>query len=112
MPKTIEAQPVKRGRGRPRKYATDAERILAEAARRADQAALKAIAKRDAEDALKKPIEILLITIGQAAQALQVSEGTVWNLMRDGHLPFIKINGTRRIMLDELKQLAATGTAA
>ena len=110
MPKTIETNPVKRGRGRSRKYANDADRIEAEAGRRADKAALAAIAKRDVDDALKKPIEILLITITQAAQALQVSEGTIWNLMRDGHLPFVKINGTRRIMLDELKQLASTGT--
>jgi excisionase family DNA binding protein len=110
MSMTIETNPVKRGRGRPRKYATNAERIEAEAARRADKAALAAIAKRDKDDALKKPIEILLVTVTQAAQALQVSERTIWNLFHSGALPYVQIRGTRRIMLDELKQFASTGT--
>jgi hypothetical protein len=32
------------------------------------------------------PIEILLVTPKQAAEALQVSERTVWNLIEGGYL--------------------------
>jgi excisionase family DNA binding protein len=50
------------------------------------------------------PIEILLITVKQAAQALQVSEKHVYNLMMDGRLKSLTIGASRRFELDEIKR--------
>jgi excisionase family DNA binding protein len=36
------------------------------------------------------PVECVLLTVKQAAQALQVSEKTVWNLMAAGKLQYVR----------------------
>ena len=51
------------------------------------------------------PIEILLITPRQAAEAMQVTERTIHNWMVAGILPSLKIGGARRIELDEVRKL-------
>jgi excisionase family DNA binding protein len=56
-------------------------------------------------------IDFHLVTVKQAAEALQVSEKTIWNLMTAGKLSHVKIANTRRIPLDDLKRLATPGTA-
>lgn len=39
-----------------------------------------------------------LLSIAQAARALNVSRSTVWRLLRDGRLPFVELRpGSRRI---------------
>jgi excisionase family DNA binding protein len=124
---TITA-PAKRRRGRPRKIAPtinpiDAE-VIANAVVResadinnldklADAITMKLRATIDAAAAKQPTItEPLLITSKQAAQILAVSEGTIWNLMADGRLSFVHIAGSRRVSIDAVKRLAATGTAA
>jgi excisionase family DNA binding protein len=104
----------KRGRGRPRKYATADEARAAQAARlaarREENANRKRIAKADAEAAAQTPIDVLLITTRQAAAALSISERTIYTLIDSGHLSSVKVAGTRRIPLDAVKSLATTGT--
>jgi hypothetical protein len=56
------------------------------------------------------PVECVLVTVKQAAQALQVSEKTVWNLMTAGKLQYVHILGTRRIAVDELRRLSKYGS--
>jgi excisionase family DNA binding protein len=56
------------------------------------------------------PVECVLLTVKQAAQALQVSEKTVWNLMAAGKLQYVHILGARRIAVDELRRLSKHGT--
>ena len=107
---TTGTETTKRGRGRPRLYANPEAAAAARAARREDKAIRQRIAAADAEAAAQPTIEILLVTTKQAAQALQVSERTIANLVSDGRLSDIKILGTRRIALDEIKRLATTGT--
>jgi excisionase family DNA binding protein len=58
------------------------------------------------------PVPVLLVTVKQAAHALQTSEKTVWNLMERGKLPFLHIFGARRIRTDDLHRLATKGTTA
>ena len=53
--------------------------------------------------------DALLMTIRQAATALRVSVGTIWNLFNSGDLPYIKIGGSRRIHVDEVKRIASRG---
>lgn len=55
----------------------------------------------------QQPIELLLITVKQAAEALQVSQRTIWNLIERGDLWSVKIANTRRVPLDEIRRLAA-----
>jgi excisionase family DNA binding protein len=70
---------------------------------------LARLRKIDAENAKKPAIEWLLITVSQAAEALQISERTVHTLVDTGHLESIKIGGSRRISFDDVKRLAKTG---
>lgn len=56
-----------------------------------------------------EPIEVLLVTTKQAAQALQVSERTIFNLLASGRLPSVKVGGSRRIFTDDLKAFARAG---
>jgi excisionase family DNA binding protein len=104
----------KRGRGRPRLYATIEQaaqaRLARIARRREDEALRKRIAKADAEAATQKSIDVLLVTVAQAAQALQVSDRTIHKMIADGSLSSIQIRGSRRIHSDELRRLASTGT--
>jgi excisionase family DNA binding protein len=53
------------------------------------------------------PIECLLVTTKQAAQALQISERTVANLIKSGRLHSTKIGAARRIDLADLRRLAS-----
>ena len=39
----------------------------------------------------------LLLTVGQAASRLNLSERTGWNLVRTGRLPSVKIGKSRRV---------------
>ena len=54
--------------------------------------------------------EPLLVTVPEAAKMLQVSVATVWNLFSSGELAFVKIRGSRRVHVDELRRIAANGT--
>lgn len=104
----------KRGRGRPRKYANEAARLEAIAQRKTDRATDKAILtatkKADAKSAALPMIHWLLITVKQAAEALQISERTVFMLIDEGFLESVKIGGSRRVSMDSVKALASTGT--
>ena len=45
-----------------------------------------------------EPTDRRLLSIAQAARALNVSRTTVWRLLRDGGLPFVEIRpGSRRV---------------
>jgi excisionase family DNA binding protein len=57
-----------------------------------------------------KRTETLLVTVPQAAKALQVSERTIFNLISKGLIESVQIAGTRRINLDVLKMIASVGT--
>lgn len=46
-----------------------------------------------------------LITIKDAARFLCVSRGTVYNLMDNGYLPFIKLGRSRRIAKTSLSEI-------
>jgi excisionase family DNA binding protein len=59
---------------------------------------------------MSKEIEPLLLTIPQAAAALHVSVGTIWNMFSANELAFVKIRGSRRIHIDEIKRVAGHGT--
>ena len=54
---------------------------------------------------------MLLVTTKQAAEALQVSERTVFNLLASGQRPSVKVGGSRRIFTDDLKAFARAGVA-
>jgi excisionase family DNA binding protein len=58
----------------------------------------------------KAIVAALLVTVPQAAIALQVSERTIFNLIAKGILESVQIAGTRRINLNELKRVATFGT--
>ena len=55
------------------------------------------------------PIEVLLLTVPQAAQALQLSTRTIENLIASGQLKSLKVGGTRRIFSDDLRDFARVG---
>jgi excisionase family DNA binding protein len=48
------------------------------------------------------------VTLTQAAQCLQVTKRTVWNLVKRGELSSVKIARARRIPRSELERLAAS----
>ena len=53
-----------------------------------------------------------LLTIAQAARALNVSRTTIWRLLRDGGLPCVEIRpGSRRIPSQAITQLVKGGAA-
>jgi len=62
-----------------------------------------------AQTAVVEPIPVLLVTTKQAAEALQVCERTVFNLLASGELPSVKVRGSRRIFTDDLKAFARVG---
>jgi|SRR5579859_5262065 len=100
METSIQTPALKRGRGRPRRYESFADARVVQAECRIEKS----------EHATKtRGIELLLVTIKQAAEALQVSEGTIVNLLKEGRLGSIKIGDARRIPLDAIKLLATTG---
>ena len=110
MQSNIEPQ-LLRGRGRPRKYANNREAKEAAAKRKAERQAIHQRIKEADKASSQLPVtEILLVTVQQAAQALSVSTGTVVNMINQGVLNTVKIMNTRRIALDEIRRLVATGT--
>jgi excisionase family DNA binding protein len=54
--------------------------------------------------------QIFLVTTKQAAEILQVSERTIWNLITGGHLKPVKIGRATRLLSDELTEFARVGT--
>lgn len=51
-----------------------------------------------------------LLSIAQAARALNVSRTTVWRLLRDGRLPFVELRpGSRRIPSEAITALVKGG---
>jgi len=51
-----------------------------------------------------------LLSIQQAADALNVSRTTVWRLLRDGRLPFVELRkGSRRIPSEAITALVKGG---
>jgi len=64
----------------------------------------------DKELARQPVIQVLLLTLPQVAQALQVSEGTISNMLAAGQLSSVSIRGSRRVALDEVRRLAQVGT--
>jgi excisionase family DNA binding protein len=55
--------------------------------------------------------EPLLATVQQAAAALQVSTRTIWTLISNGALDYVKIGGSTRVPTDSLRALAQNGCA-
>jgi excisionase family DNA binding protein len=49
----------------------------------------------------------LLYTVPHAAQVLDLSKNTVWNLLRDGELTGVKVRNRRMIARAELERYAA-----
>jgi excisionase family DNA binding protein len=60
---------------------------------------------------MSQKTESLLMTIPQAAQSLRVSVGTIWNLFNSGDLPYVKIGGSRRVHVDEVRRIASRGAS-
>ncbi len=56
-------------------------------------------------------INVLLVNVKQAAEALQVSERTIFNLMDNGQLPSVKIGDARRIDIEDVRKIARTGAS-
>lgn len=53
-----------------------------------------------------------LLTIAQAARALNVSRTTIWRLLRDGRLPTVELRpGSRRIPSAAVTEFAKRGAA-
>ncbi|HEY1502632.1 MAG TPA: helix-turn-helix domain-containing protein [Acidobacteriaceae bacterium] len=52
--------------------------------------------------------DLILVSFGQAAQALQVSKDTIYNLVASGHLPTVTVKGVPRVWSDDLRYLDAT----
>ena len=58
-----------------------------------------------------QPVPLLALSYRQAADALGVSERTVWQLVRDGQLRAVRIGRSVRIALAELQRYLAAQTA-
>lgn len=58
------------------------------------------------------PIECLLVTARHAARLLSISERSVYNLIERGDLKPIKIGGSTRFDLDDLRAFARKGSPA
>jgi excisionase family DNA binding protein len=61
-------------------------------------------------DSTAKPVEVILLTVIQAAAALQVSQRTIFNLIDRGELETIRIGKSLRIHGDILRAFARRGT--
>ena len=55
------------------------------------------------------PVEMLLVTVKQAAEALLISERTVHNFIANGKLASVKFGAIRRVELSAIKTLIASG---
>jgi excisionase family DNA binding protein len=56
------------------------------------------------------PIDVMLVTVPQAAQALQISDRTLFHLLKSQEIKSVQIAGTRRIDINELKRVVTEGT--
>jgi excisionase family DNA binding protein len=54
-------------------------------------------------------INVLLVTVKQASEALQVSEKTIFNMIESGKLESVKIGDARRIPLEAIRRIATNG---
>lgn len=54
--------------------------------------------------------EPLVLTVAQAAKALQVSDRHIENLIGSGRLRAVHYGRSKRILADDLRQFAAEGT--
>jgi excisionase family DNA binding protein len=61
-------------------------------------------------DSTAKPVEVILLTVIQAAAALQVSQRTIFNLIDRGELDTVRIGKSLRIHSDTLQAFARRGT--
>lgn len=52
-----------------------------------------------------------LLTVGEVADRLRVSEGTVYSLLRSGALPAVKIGSQWRVSADRLSLYLTSQTA-
>jgi excisionase family DNA binding protein len=50
----------------------------------------------------------LLLRVPEAAESLSVSRAKVYELIRSGALPSVKIDGSRRIRLEDLRAYVAS----
>jgi excisionase family DNA binding protein len=66
--------------------------------------------KNTQSDSAAKPVEVILLTVIQAAAALQVSQRTIFNLIDRGELDTIRIGKSLRIHSDTLQAFARRGT--
>ena len=63
-----------------------------------------ALRPKEAAEAL---VEDGLVTVFEAAAFLRLSRSTIYSLMCEGELPFVKLGRSRRIPKNSLVQLAA-----
>lgn len=48
------------------------------------------------------PVELTLLTIGDAIDRLRIGRSTLYQLIKDGKLPLRKVGGASRVRSDEL----------
>jgi excisionase family DNA binding protein len=76
----------------------------------ATPAELKRVAAVFTTEGATDPGDRRLLSIQQAARALNLSRTTVWRLLRDGRLPFIELRkGSRRIPSEAITALVKGG---
>jgi len=76
----------------------------------ATPAELNRVAAVFTTEAPTEPTDRRLLSIAQAARALNLSRTTVWRLLRDGRLPFIELRkGSRRIPSEAITALVKGG---
>jgi excisionase family DNA binding protein len=61
-------------------------------------------------DQTAKPIEVVLLTVKQAAEVLQVSTAVIHRLVNSGELSSVRILNSLRVHSDDLERLVRTGT--
>jgi excisionase family DNA binding protein len=54
----------------------------------------------------------MTLTVGEVADELQVSESTVWKLIRTGELPSVKVSGLRRVTRDAFERYLTADEAS
>jgi len=78
----------------------------------ASPAELKRVAAVFTGEGATDPGDRRLLSIQQAADALNVSRTTIWRLLRDGRLPFVELRpGSRRVPSQAVTEFARRGVA-
>ncbi len=78
----------------------------------ATPAELNRVAAVFAGETPTEPTDRRLLSIAQAARALNLSRTTVWRLLRDGRLPCVELRpGSRRIPSAAVTEFAKRGVA-